>query len=180
MRLVSNLKKIEIGENCSFDGLAKFKRSETGKIVVGSGCTFLSSTFSNILGIYKPCSLMATAKNASISIGSNCGFSGTSIAAALTIKVGNNVRFGSNTMVTDSDWHFEDVRSGGSKPVFIEDDVWLGANVVVLKGVTIGKNSLVAANSVVFASIPENCIAAGNPCTVVFDPSIKKGRQKSS
>jgi acetyltransferase-like isoleucine patch superfamily enzyme len=171
MRVISYLKDIKMGKNCKFQGLAKFKRSETGRIEIGNNCRFLSSTFSNILGIYKPCNLMATERNSSLLIGSNCGFSGTTIACAKLINIGNNVRCGSNSLITDSDWHFDDVRSGGSKPIIIKDGVWLGSNVVVLKGVTIGKNSLVAANSVVFQSIPDNCVAAGNPCVVVFDPS---------
>ena len=44
---------------------------------------------------------------------------------------------------------------------------WLGINVVVLKGVSIGKNSMIGANSVVTRDIPENTIAGGNPCKVL-------------
>jgi acetyltransferase-like isoleucine patch superfamily enzyme len=52
-------------------------------------------------------------------------------------------------------------------PVTIEDNVWLGMNVIVLKGVTIGKNSMIAANSVVTKDIPENVLAGGYPCKVI-------------
>jgi maltose O-acetyltransferase len=45
--------------------------------------------------------------------------------------------------------------------------VWLGVNVTVLKGVTIGENSIIGANSLVVKSIPANCVAAGNPCRVI-------------
>jgi acetyltransferase-like isoleucine patch superfamily enzyme len=106
-------------------------------------------------------------KGAIIEIGDNCGFSGTVIGAALHIKLGNNVRCGANTLITDSDWHTDDYRTGKDKEVIIEDNVWLGYGVKVLKGVHIGNNSLIGANSVVTKDIPANVIAAGNPCKVI-------------
>ena len=54
-----------------------------------------------------------------------------------------------------------------SAPVTIEDDVWIGANCMILKGVTIGARSVIGAGSVVTKSIPADCIAAGNPCKVI-------------
>lgn len=54
-----------------------------------------------------------------------------------------------------------------AKPVVIEDGVWLGGNVTVWGGVTIGKNSIIGAGSVVTADIPENVIAVGNPAKVI-------------
>jgi len=57
-------------------------------------------------------------------------------------------------------------------PVKIEDDCWLGANVVVLKGVTLGKGVIIGANSVVTRSIPPFCIAAGIPAKVIKELPI--------
>lgn len=54
-----------------------------------------------------------------------------------------------------------------AKPIVIEDDVWLAANVTVCGGVTIGKGSIIGAGSVVTRDIPENVIAAGVPCRVI-------------
>ena len=102
-----------------------------------------------------------------IKIGNNCGFSGTSISAFKSISIGDNVKCGANTFIMDSDWHPEDYRSGLSSPVIIEDNVWLGLNVVVLKGVKVGANSVIGANSVVTKSIPANVVAAGNPCKII-------------
>lgn len=52
-------------------------------------------------------------------------------------------------------------------PVKIEDNVWIGGGTIILPGVTIGKNSVIGAGSIVNKSIPENCVAVGNPCRVI-------------
>ena len=56
---------------------------------------------------------------------------------------------------------------GTSKPITLEDDVWIGANATVCGGVTIGKGSIIGAGSVVVKDIPSGVIAAGNPCRVI-------------
>jgi len=55
----------------------------------------------------------------------------------------------------------------GGEPIIIEDDVWIAANAMVLKGVTIGRCSIVAAGSVVTKDVPPNVIVAGNPSRIV-------------
>ena len=77
------------------------------------------------------------------------------------------MRCGANTYIASTDAHSDDYRAGKDRPIVLEDNVWLGLNVVVLKGVTIGKNSLIGANSVVTKDIPANVIAVGNPCRVI-------------
>ena len=54
-----------------------------------------------------------------------------------------------------------------NKPITVGDNVWLGAGVHVLPGVTIGENAVIGAGSIVTADIPSNCVAVGNPCKVV-------------
>ncbi|WP_238555186.1 DapH/DapD/GlmU-related protein [Chryseobacterium sp. P1-3] len=54
-----------------------------------------------------------------------------------------------------------------ARPIKVGDNVWLGGNVVVLPGVSIGNNSVIGAGSVVTKDIPDNVVAVGNPCTVV-------------
>ena len=158
---------VRINSGCNFVGKAIFRRIQDSEITIGSNCTFNSSHSSNLIGVYSPCIISTIARGARIEIGNNCGFSGTVIGAALHIKLGNNVRCGANTLVTDSDWHSDDYRTGEDRPVIIEDNVWLGYGVKVLKGVHIGKNSLIGANSVVTKDIPANVIAVGNPCKVI-------------
>jgi acetyltransferase-like isoleucine patch superfamily enzyme len=55
----------------------------------------------------------------------------------------------------------------GGRAIIIEDNVFIGYATSILKGVTIGQNSVIGANSVVTSNIPANCIAAGNPCKVI-------------
>lgn len=158
---------IEIGKDCKFMGKAHFERLQNTEILIGNNCTFNSSHNSNLIGVYSPCMVSTIKGRAKVKIGNGCGFSGTVIGAALHIELGDNVRCGANTLITDSDWHSDDYRTGDDKPVIIEDNVWLGYGVKVLKGVRIGKNSLIGANSVVTKDIPANVIAVGNPCKVI-------------
>lgn len=93
------------------------------------------------------------------------------------IVIGDNVLVGCNVLITDHSHglnNIEDIdippadRLLYSKgPVIIEDNVWICENSVILSGVTIGRNSIIGANSVVTKSIPPYCIAAGNPAKVI-------------
>lgn len=159
--------RINIKKGCKFRGKTKFRLLPDSSISIGCKCTFNSSHNSNLIGIYTPCMISTIGTGAKIEIGNKCGFSGTVIAAALHIKIGNNVRCGANTLITDSDWHTDDYRTGPNKPVIIEDNVWLGYGVKVLKGVHIGENSFIGAGSIVTKDIPANVIAAGNPCKII-------------
>ena len=158
---------VKVGSHLKFDGKCYFKRYPESMISIGDNCDFRSRVNSNLIGINRPCSISTLTPDAKIEIGNNCGFSGTVIGAFKLIKLGNNVRCGANTLITDSDWHLDDHRAGEPKDVVIGDNVWLGINVVVLKGVTIGDNTLIGANSVLTKDIPSNVIAAGNPCKVI-------------
>lgn len=100
---------------------------------------------------------------------------GTRISASDEIRIGNGCMFANGAYVTDSDWHgiYDRVnRDPEIKPVILEDNVWVGDHATVLKGVTIGKNSIVAARAVVVKDVPANVVVAGNPAKVVkeLDP----------
>ncbi|WP_101759254.1 DapH/DapD/GlmU-related protein [Oceanicoccus sp. KOV_DT_Chl] len=103
---------------------------------------------------------------------------GSRISAADKIVIGNSVMLANGVYITDSDWHGiydRTKRSDEVTPVIIEDNVWLGDNSVVLKGVRIGENSIVAANAVVTKDVPANVVVAGNPAKVVKELDAKKG-----
>ena len=95
------------------------------------------------------------------------------ISAADSITIGNRVLCGANCTIVDTDRHPIDPvaraenKVADSAAIIIEDDAWLCMNVVVLKGVTIGQGTTVAANSVVTKSLPGNVIAAGVPAQVI-------------
>ena len=159
--------KVTIGHNVQFQGKTYFRTLPGAKIKIGDDCLFQSNHASNLIGIYTPCMISTISRCARITIGHNCGFSGTVIGSAQEIIIGNNVRCGANTMITDSDWHSDDLRVSNDAPVIIEDKVWLGYGVKVLKGVRIGENAIIGAGSIVTKDIPSNVIAAGNPCRVI-------------
>jgi len=158
---------INFSSRIKFDGLIKIRRLPESKIEIGNGCYFSNKSRLNLIGINHECVISTQTREAIITIGNNCGFSGTVIGAFKSINIGNNVRCGANTLITDGDWHLDDPRTSVSKEIVIKDNVWLGVNAIVLKGVTIGENTLIGANSVVTKSIPANVIAAGNPCVVI-------------
>ena len=100
---------------------------------------------------------------------------GTRISAANEILIGDGVMMANGVYITDSDWHELYDRSRRSEtvtPVHIANNVWLGDRCTILKGVTIGENSVVAACAVVSKDVPANVIVAGNPAVVVkeLDP----------
>ena len=163
---------IRFKKGIGFYGLMKFKKAASAYIEIGTNCKFRSTPTTNLIGINRPCIISALSSDAQLIIGDNCGFSGTVIGCFCKITIGKNVRCGANTLITDSDWHLDDIRTGKPCPIIIENNVWLGVDVIVLKGVTIGENAVIGARSVVTRDIPSNVIAAGNPCTIIKKISL--------
>ncbi len=117
--------------------------------------------------------LQPRARCAQVVIGTGNSLSNNvSVVAMGSIVLGDHCLLGDQVSIYDCDFHEVDPRyrnrsAGPVLPVVIGNNVWLGSRVVVLKGVTIGENSVVAAMSVVTQSIPANCVAAGNPARAV-------------
>lgn len=145
-----------------------------GRCTMGQNVTFKSSFSSNYVGLSKRCSVFVKS-NASLVIGNNSGFSGVSIYCAKDITIGNYVNCGGNVSIWDTDFHpleFEarrthDVEKIRSSPINIGDDVFIGANSIVLKGVTIGDRAIIGAGSVVTKAVPADEIWAGNPARFI-------------
>jgi maltose O-acetyltransferase len=91
-----------------------------------------------------------------------------------TVKIGRDVMIGEELMVISQNHKFNDInipmRKQGwqeTKPVIIKDDVWIGARVIILPGITIGRGSIVGAGSVVTKDVPSFSIVAGNPARII-------------
>ncbi len=103
---------------------------------------------------------------------------GARLSASDEIVLGNGVMMANGAYITDSDWHTlydRTARAPEPTPVHIGDNVWLGDHATVLKGVTIGANSVVAAQAVVTRDVPANVVVAGNPARVVKELDPERG-----
>lgn len=171
MKISMQMWNIRYGRRIRFYGFTIFTRFPDSKLMIGNNCIFRSNN-SNLSGVYSKCIISTCAPKAELVIGNNCGLSSTIIGAAEKIVIGNDVLIGANSFITDYDWHNIDPGKRNEKvcdsnPVYIGENVWIGRNCCILKGVTIGSNSVIGAQSVVTKTIPENVIAAGNPCVVI-------------
>ena len=94
---------------------------------------------------------------------------GASFAAYESIRIGDRCIFGTYVIMSDNDQHdlYDHAKLPPSQPVVIEDDVWIGDRVMVLKGVRIGAHAVIGAGSVVTHDIPPYAIAAGVPARVL-------------
>lgn len=144
-----------------------------GKVRIGDNFYFSSGDAVNPIGSNLQGAIYVES-GASLTIGNDVGMSSTRMWIHDSVKIGDHVKIGGCVLVTDTDAHpmnFMGRRSSNegtkSAPIVIEDDVWIGAHCVILKGVTIGARSVVGAGSVVTKSIPADCVAAGNPCRVI-------------
>ncbi|MCC6920436.1 MAG: acyltransferase [Alphaproteobacteria bacterium] len=119
------------------------------------------------------CVWFAGARVGRIAIGDNVLISpGTRIISSIGIEIGANTMLASDVYISDSDWHGiydRTTEAGQAKPIAIGENAWIGIGAIVGKGVTIGRNSIIGAGSVVTRAIPDNVIAAGNPCVPLRD-----------
>jgi len=164
--------RITIGKGARFWGQTIFNRAPESHITIGKYCRFRSESWANHIGINRPCILCTLGPDAIIEIGDNSGFSGTSICAMESIQIGSSVICGANVTITDTDWHHRNHKKraftkGLTSAIIIGDNVWLGLNTTVLKGVTIGNGAVIGANSTVTHDIPPNVMAAGNPAKII-------------
>ena len=93
---------------------------------------------------------------------------GTNISATSSVSIGRDCAIGQYCIIMDNDHHSpSDHRKPGSPaPIVIEDDVWLGARVIVLRGSHIGRGAVIGANSLVKGNIPPYAVATGSPAKV--------------
>jgi acetyltransferase-like isoleucine patch superfamily enzyme len=172
-----NLQGCKPDKGFQTSGSCSFKARKARSIQIAQNVTLLGGWRSNRVGLTNPV-LLQTFGDGCIEVGENSGGSGIVISSRLNVKIGKNVNLGGNVRVFDHDFHALDpvkrrlpfkqqepfVRSS---PIHIGDDVFIGANAMILKGVTIGPRTIVAAGSVVFGGdYPADVILAGNPAAI--------------
>ena len=117
--------------------------------------------------------LQARVEDSAISIGARTlTSSNLTICAMESVRIGRGCQIGDQVSIYDCDFHEIEPSTrlespGEIAPVSIGDNVWLGSRVMVLRGVTIGDNTVVAAGSIVTKPLPQNVVAAGIPAKVV-------------
>lgn len=176
-------KNTDIKGMVSVNGFPIVDIQKGSRLSIGRNVTLNSRNKGYHISLFAPVKLFADRPGATIRIGSNTRIHGSCIHAYKSVTIGKNCLIAGNTHIIDSNGHnlsFPDVdnrihTTGGAKPVHIEDSVWIGANSVILPGVTIGKGAVISANSVVKHDIPPMCVAGGNPAIVLkrFDGSRK-------
>jgi maltose O-acetyltransferase len=96
---------------------------------------------------------------------------GSSLVATKLVRIGAHCHIGPYTMMLDNDFHRIEperrLERPESKPIIVEDNVWLGARVILMSGVTVGKDACVGAGSVVTSDVPPRTLAAGVPARVI-------------
>jgi acetyltransferase-like isoleucine patch superfamily enzyme len=163
-----------------FYGMPIIQKHRLSKMTFGPRLQLRSTVRSNPLGPNHAVILVTWEEGACLEVGENFAMTGGTLCAAQRITIGDNVTVGANAIIADTDFHPLDAAarkvedSGGeSAPVVIEDDVFIGMNCLVMKGVTIGAGSIIGAGSVVTRDIPPHVIAAGNPARIIreYEPA---------
>lgn len=136
-----NNHKLIIGSNCRFNGGDFYFEDDDCTVQIGDRTTVESAHFA------------VTEPGKSITVGSDCMFSN-----------GIELRTGDSHSIIDNTTK---LRINYAKDIHVKNHVWIGAKAIILKGVTIGNDSIVGTGSLVTSDVPENCIAAGIPAKVV-------------
>lgn len=159
--------------------LPVFKLPGNSKINLGEKVVLNSDKNNTNTALTFNCTLVCGLKGL-INIGDGTMLNGVSITSYEKVNIGSNCQIASSTLISDTDFHpisaIERYKESmgakidhnivNKKEINIGNNVWVGWGSIILKGVTIGDNSIIAAGSVVVNDIPANVIAAGNPAIV--------------
>lgn len=176
-KVVFFMNGIKYGANLRVKGKVYFfQHSDMSSIAFGNNVYINSSAKANPIGCGDRTYIQMVDAGKLI-IGNNCGISNSSFTCATEITLKDNVLLGAGCRLYDTDFHALDYaeRIKGNykgvpiktKPIRIEEGVFVGAGSIILKGVTIGARSIIGAGSVVTKSIPAGEVWAGNPAKFV-------------
>jgi acetyltransferase-like isoleucine patch superfamily enzyme len=167
---------VTMGESVRLLGAPIITLAPDSEISIGSRSVLCSDSRRTALGVASPVVLRTVLSGARLSIGDDVGISGASICSAASVQIGDRCLLGSGVVIADTDFHqvpAEGRRYAGvprpapGQEICIEADVFLGARVVVLKGVSIGAGAIVGAGSIVTKDVPGGKIVAGNPARII-------------
>lgn len=165
LKLIFSLRyhgKVKFGKKIYINHRFKFRGP--GKLIIGNGVNLWAHKEWN--------EFITFDKKAIIKIGDDCRLNGIAIQSRNAVTIGKNCIIGS-AMLIDNDFHSIDYRHRNdpafveSKPIVIGNDVWIGGQVAILKGVHIGDRSVIGFKALVTKNIPSDVVAAGNPAVVV-------------
>ena len=130
------------------------------QVSIGSNCRLEHHIYFHFDGIYHPGPSIKIGDH--VFIGSGCEFN-----VRLSVLIGNNCLIASGCRFVDHDHDITGINSFGEEDIkaaiCLQDYVWIGANAIILKGVTIGNGAVIAAGAVVTKSIPSNEVWGGVP-----------------
>ncbi|MGD0060336.1 MAG: acyltransferase [Verrucomicrobiia bacterium] len=176
------------GRNLRVDGHVIIRVTRRGAIRIGDNVMINSRTGSNLVGRTNP-TILHCMGDGHITFGDNSGCSFAVLSSKSSIHIGNHTKIGGNARVYDHDYHaldylsrrslVDEISASKTAPVVIGDDILVGANAIILKGVAIGDRSVIGAGAVVsLKEIPPDSLVAGNPARVIR--SLKEPTQNMS
>lgn len=166
IRIKGNNNKIIVGENSRLEDVSIVINGTDHYLRIGSGCTL------------RGCVFVLEDGNCTILIGDMTSIENHSHIAAVephsTVTIGNDCMISSQVDIRTTDSHSiidqtTRTRINFSRDIVIEDHVWIGMQVLILKGVRVGKDSVLAARSLCTKDIPEGTIVAGTPAKIIRD-----------
>lgn len=173
--IMLKLQGIKYGKGCKFYGLPIIIKRQ-GTLEIGNRLTLASGFLSNFVGMYQRSVILAR-DGGRVKIGNDVSMSAVTIYAFKNIEIGDGTLIGANTKIFDSDFHpvdpewrrkdSNDKEHTRMRETIIGENVFIGCNSLILKGVHIGDNAVIGAGSVVTKDVPPNCVAAGNPAVVI-------------
>lgn len=168
------LRGVQVGSGWRCYGLPIVQRHRQSEIRIGQRMHLRSTARSNPLGPNHPVIISTRRAGARLTIGDDFGMTGGSLVCDERISIGDRVWVGANTIIADTDFHplQPQMRKAApldarTAPIHIADDVFIGMNALILKGVSIGAGAVVGAGSVLRRDVPARAIVAGNPAVVV-------------
>jgi len=158
VNIIHNKGRLRLGHRWS---IGRFRQSEF--VIADNGILEINGDFDICTG-----SSVTIESGAKLTLGKGGINRGVTVAVFNSVSLGHNVFISENSTIRDSDNHWISGGAGGnSAPINIGNNVWIGINVTILKGVTIGDGAVVAANSLVNKAVPPNTLVGGVPAKVI-------------